>query len=78
MLTWQERQGVGVGDMCVPVSAKPVAAWSKDAASQPLVVWQFAQFVTANAGPEVAWVGLFVCCHFVRWHCEFPQSVGAI
>jgi len=25
LLTWQEAQGVGFGDMCVPVSVKPVA-----------------------------------------------------
>ena len=78
LLIWQEAQGVGVGDMCVPVNVNPVTLWSNDAASQPCVVWQVEQFAAANAAPAVECTGLFVCCQVVKWHCEFPQSVGAI
>jgi hypothetical protein len=78
LLTWQEAQGVGDGEACVPVRVKPVTLWSKEAESHPFVVWQFAQFVAAKAGPDVECTGVAVCCHFVKWHPEFPQSVGAI
>jgi hypothetical protein len=74
LLTWQEAQGVGEGEACVPVSAKPVVLWSKEAESQPLVVWQVAQFVGAKAGPDVECTGVVVCCHLVKWHPELPQS----
>jgi hypothetical protein len=78
LLTWQAAQGVGEGEACVPVRAKPVVLWSKEAESQPFVVWQVAQFVAAKAGPDVEWTGVVVCCHLVKWHPEFPHSVGAI
>jgi hypothetical protein len=63
---WHEAHGVGVGDMCVPVSVNPVMLWSKDAASHPAVVWHVEQLPTANAGPAVECTGLFVCCHVVK------------
>jgi hypothetical protein len=75
---WHDAQGVGVGEMCVPVNVNPVMLWSKDAASHPAVVWQVEQFAAANAAPDAECTGLFVPCHVVKWHCEFPQSVGAI
>src|SRR5207249_3024095 len=43
-----------------------------------MVLWQVEQFATANVGPEVECVGLFVCCQVVKWQPEFPQSVGAV
>ena len=76
LLTWQEAQGVGLGDMCVPVSVNPVMLWSNEAASQPAVVWHFAQFAAPNAAPDVECTGLLVCCQVVRWQPAFPQSVG--
>jgi hypothetical protein len=77
-LIWQEAQGVGVGEMCVPVNAKPVALWSNPAVVQLTVVWHVEQFATANVGPEVECTGLFVVCQVVKWQPEFPQLVGAI
>src|SRR5204862_7601491 len=41
-----------------------------------MVLWHVEQFATANVGPEVECVGLLVCCQVVKWHPEFPQSVG--
>jgi hypothetical protein len=64
--------------MCVPVKVNPVTLWSNDAASHPTVVWHVEQFIAANAAPAVECTGLFVPCHVVKWHPEFPQSVGAI
>src|SRR6202051_238066 len=52
--------------------------WSKDAASQPAVVWQLDQLPTAKAAPAVECTGLLVPCQVVRWHCEFPQLLRAI
>jgi hypothetical protein len=78
LLTWQEAQGVGDGDMCVPVKVKRVALWSNDAASQPCVVWQVEQFASANADPAVEWGGALVFCQSVKWQPEVPQAVGAI
>ncbi len=78
LLTWQETQGVGVGDMCVPVKAKPVVLWSKVAVVQLTVVWQVLQFAAANVAPADECVGALVCCQVVRWQPEFPQSVGVI
>ena len=75
---WHALQAVGVGDLCVPVSAKPVVLWSNAAVVQLTVVWQEAQFAAAKDGPDVEWTGLLVCCQVERWHAEFPQSVGAI
>ena len=69
---------MGDGEACVPVSAKPVVLWSKEAESQPCVVWHVAQFVGAKAGPDVECTGVVVCCHLVKWHPELPQSVGVI
>jgi len=71
-------QGVGTGEMCIPVKANPVVLWSNDAASQPRVVWHVEQFAAAKAAPEARCTGLLVCCHVVKWQPEFPQSVGAI
>jgi hypothetical protein len=56
----------------------PVALWLNAAVVQLVVVWQVEQFAAANAVPEVECTGLLVCCQVVKWHCEFPQSVGAI
>ena len=78
MFTWQETQGVGVGDMCVPVKANPVVLWSNVAVVQLTVVWQVEQFAAVNAAPDAECTGLFVCCQVVKWQPEFPQSVGAI
>jgi hypothetical protein len=39
-----------------------------------MVLWHVEQLPTANAGPEVACVGLLVFCQSVKWHPEFPQS----
>jgi hypothetical protein len=64
--------------MCVPVSVNPVTLWSNEAASHPFVVWQFEQFVSANAGPAVECTGLLVCCHVVKWQPEVPHAVAAI
>ena len=69
---------MGEGEACAPISAKPVVLWSKEAESQLFVVWQVAQFAGAKEGPDVEWTGVVVCCHLVKWHPEFPQSVGAI
>ena len=78
MLTWQEVQGVGDGDMCVPVKANPVVLWSKAAVVQLTVEWHTAQLATANCPPAVECTGVFVFCQVVKWHPEFPQSLGAI
>src|ERR1700731_3648331 len=75
---WHAVQAVGVGDMWVPTSVKPVTLWSNEAASHPAVVWQFAQLAAANPGPAPECTGLFVYCQVVRWQPELPQSVGAI
>jgi len=83
LFTWQDMQGVGVGETCSPVKANPVVAWSNVAVVKLTVVWQLAQFATANNGPAEAWGGALVPCQpppkFVfKWQPEFPQSVGAI
>jgi len=41
-------------------------------------LWHVEQLAAANAVPPVECVGLLVCCQVVRWHPEFPQSVGWI
>jgi hypothetical protein len=64
--------------MCVPVRANPVVLWSNAAVVQLTVVWHEEQFAAAKADPDVECTGFFVCCQVVRWHAEFPQSVGAI
>jgi hypothetical protein len=71
-------QGVGDGETCIPVKANPVALWLKVAVVQLTGVWHTAQFVAANCAPAVECTGLFVCCQVVKWHPEFPQSVGAV
>jgi hypothetical protein len=78
LLTWQEAQGVGDGDMCVPVKANPVVPWSNVAKFQPIVVWQVEQFITANADPAVECGGALVFCQSVKWQPEVPQALGAI
>ena len=75
---WHDAQGVGVGDMCVPVKVNPVVLWLNEAVVQLVVVWHVEQFAAANALPDVECTGLFVPCQVVKWHCEFPQSEGAI
>ena len=52
--------------------------WSNVADVQLTVLWQVEQFAAANAAPAERCTGLLVCCQVVKWHCEFPQSVGAI
>jgi hypothetical protein len=52
--------------------------WSKVAVVQATVVWQLEQFAAAKADPADECTGLFVCFQSFKWHCEFPQSVGAI
>jgi hypothetical protein len=69
-------QGVGVGDMCVPTNANPVALWSNAAVVHAIVLWHVAQFAAANGAPDVECVGLLVCCQVVKWHPELPQSLG--
>jgi hypothetical protein len=71
-------QGVGDGEMCIPVKANPVVLWLNVAVVQLTVVWHVAQFAAANGAPDAECTGLFVCCQVVKWHPEFPQSVGAI
>jgi len=78
LLTWHEAQGVGAGDMCVPVKANPVVLWSNVAVVKLTVVWQVEQLPTANAAPATECVGALVPCQVVKWQPEFPQSVGAI
>ena len=78
MLRWQEAQGVGDGDMCVPVKANVVTLWSNVTVFQSTVVWQVEQFAAPNADPDVECAGLFVCFQVVKWQPEFPQSVGVI
>src|SRR5438876_6987213 len=43
-----------------------------------MVLWHVEQFAAAKGAPADTCVGLFVCCQVVKWHPEFPQSVGAI
>jgi hypothetical protein len=71
-------QGVGDGEMCIPVKANPVVLWLKVAVVQLTVVWHVEQFPTANVAPAAEWGGALVCCQVVNWQPEFPQSVGAI
>jgi N-methylhydantoinase B/oxoprolinase/acetone carboxylase alpha subunit len=71
-------QGDGEGDMCNPVKANPVVPWSNVAVVKFTVVWQALQFAAANVAPAEACGGALVCCQVVKWHPEFPQSVGAI
>jgi hypothetical protein len=78
LLTWQEAQDVGDGDVCVPVKVNPVTLWSNVAVFQLTVVWQVEQFAAENADPDAECAGLFVCFQVVKWQPEFPQSVGAI
>ncbi len=78
LLTWQETQGVGDGEMCNPVKANPVVLWSNVAVVKLTVVWQLVQFPTANVAPAAECGGALVCCQVVKWQPEFPQSVGAI
>jgi hypothetical protein len=69
---------VGVGDICVPVRAKPVVVWSNVAVFHVTVVWHVEQFATANVGPAAECGGALVCCQVVRWQPELPQAVGAM
>jgi hypothetical protein len=71
-------QGVGDGEMCIPVKANPVWLWSNIAVVQLTVLWHTAQFAAANCVPAVECTGLFVWLHVVKWHPEFPQSVAAV
>jgi len=71
-------QGVGEGEMCNPVKANPVVLWLNVAVVKLTVVWQVLQFAAANVAPAEACGGALVCCQVVKWHPEFPQSVGAI
>ena len=52
--------------------------WSNVAVVQLTVLWQVEQFATTKAAPADGWTGFVVCCQVDKWHCEFPQSVGAI
>jgi len=63
---------------CEPVKAQPVVLWSKIAVVQVIVLWHVVQFAAAKGAPAEACVGLLVCCQVVKWHPEFPQSVGAV
>ena len=78
LLTWQEMQGVGVGETCIPVKANPVVLWLNVAVVQLTVVWQVEQFAAANVAPAAGCGGALVCRQVVKWQPEFPQSVGAI
>ena len=51
LLTWQDAQGVDVGEIWKPVKAHPVVLWSNDEVVKVTVVWQLVQFATANNGP---------------------------
>ena len=66
MLTWHDAQGVGVGEMCIPVSVNPVVLWSNVAVVQLTVVWQVEQFAAANVFPAAECGGAFVFCHVVK------------
>jgi len=63
---------------CEPVKAQPVVLWSKVAVVQVIVLWHVEQFAAAKGAPADECVGLLVCCQVVKWHPEFPQSVGAV
>ena len=78
LLIWQEMQGVGVGETCIPVKVNPVVLWSNVAVVQDTVVWQVEQFATPNVAPAAGCGGALVCCHSVKWQPEVPQAVGAI
>ena len=43
-----------------------------------IVLWHVEQLAGANGAPPDECTGLFVCCQVVKWHPEFPQSVGPI
>ncbi len=73
---WQEAQGVGVGETCIPVSANPVVLWSNVAVVQLTVVWQVEQFAAANVAPAAECGGALVFCQSVKWQPEVPQAVG--
>jgi hypothetical protein len=78
LLMWQDAQGVGVGETCMPVKANPVVLWSNVAVFQLTVVWQVEQFATANVAPAAECGGAFVCCQSVKWQPEVPHAVGAM
>ena len=63
---------------CPLVSRKPVTLWSNVSVDQPNVVWHVEHFASGNSAAALACGGLLVCCQVVKWHPEFPQSVGAI
>jgi hypothetical protein len=71
---WQVAQATLA---CPLVSINPVVLWSNVAVVQLTVVWHVVQFATENAAPADGCRGFVVCCHVVKWHPEFPQSVGA-
>jgi len=67
LLTWQDTQGVGVGDTCMPVRVKPVTLWLKDVRSvHAMVSWQLEQLAAAKAAPAVECTGLLVVFQSVR------------
>jgi hypothetical protein len=72
---WHEEQATFA---CPLVSRKPVTLWSNVAVVQLIVVWQVEHFVAAKAAPAAECAGFVVCCQVVKWHPEFPQSVGVI
>ena len=78
LLAWHATQGVGVGDMCVPVKANPVVLWLNVAVVQLTVVWHVEQFPTAKVAPAAECGGALVSCQVVKWQPEVPQAVGAI
>jgi hypothetical protein len=62
---------------CPLVSINPVVLWSNVAVVQLIVVWHVVQLARPKAGPADGCTGFVVCCHVVKWHPEFPQSVDA-
>ena len=78
LATWQEMQGVGVGEMCWPVRANPVVPWSQVAVVKATVVWHVEQFTAAKATPAVWCGGAFVVCQSVKWQPAVPHAVGAM
>jgi hypothetical protein len=72
---WHDAQATVA---CPLVSGNPVVLWSNIAVVQLTVLWHTAQFAAANCVPAVECTGLFVCCQVVKWHPEFPQSVGVV